>query len=249
MESYSFDLHFQNKIEVAYCFSGLQKVRVGETVYNLHKGDAVFIFPNIVHEYIKSSPKEDVQTETLSLMSETDFFASLLPELVTKRPLSPFISSENIDKDTARAFRKMIKSRDNNIELLGWSCIALSGIIKALKLVPVKETGHISLAPSIISYIDANFRKDLSIKSIALEFGYSSSYIAHIFYDQLKIPFRTYLGSVRCEFAKELILKSNKSLTEISYECGYNSINTFCRSFKKHCGKTPSQFKKDAKKA
>ncbi len=246
-ESYSFDSHFQNKIEVAYCFTGMQKVKLGETLYTLRSGDCIIIFPNIVHEYIKSSPKEDIETETLSLISDTDFFDSLLPDIVTKRPVSPFIESQKIDTDTAHAFSKMVKARDNNIELLGWSCIALSGIINVVDLVPFKETGCPSLAPSIISYINVNFKKDLNIKLIASEFGYSPSYIAHIFHDSLKIPFRTYLGSVRSEYAKELILKGNKSLTEISYECGYNSINTFCRSFKKHFGQVPSEFKKNAK--
>ena len=248
-ESYSFDMHFQNKIEVAYCFSGMQKVKLGETLYTLRGGDCIIIFPNIVHEYIKSSPDENIETETISLISDTDFFASLLPDIVTKRPLSPFIEAQKITKDTARAFGKMIKSKDNNIELLGWSCIALSDIMNVIELVPFKQSPSPALAPALISYINANFKKDLSINVIALEFGYSPSYIAHIFHDSLKIPFRTYLGSVRSEYAKELILKGDKTLTEISFECGYNSINTFCRSFKKHFGVVPSEFKKNAKKS
>ncbi len=242
-ESYNYNSHFQNKIEVAYCFSGFQKVRIGESIYTLGKGDAAFISPNIVHEYIKCEAAPNVKTETISLMSETDFFASLLPELITKRPLSPFVPAGLIDKDTALAFRKMA-STAGAIELLGWACIALSGITKNLELIPFKEAESFRLAPAIVSYINANFQKPLTIKSLASEFGYSASYIAHVFYDQLKIPFRTYLGSVRSEHAKDLILKSDKNLTEISYECGYNSLNTFCRCFKKRYGVTPSEVKK-----
>lgn len=245
--SYNFAAHFQAKIEVVYCFSGRQKVRIGEMVYTLQSGDAAFIFPNIVHEYIKCETEPGTKTEVISLISDTDFFASLVPDLVTKRPVSPFIPAKLISEDTAQAFRKMT-SVINNIELLGWGCIALSGIISNLELTPLKSIDGARLAPAIISYVNANFQKPLTIKSIANEFGYSSSYVAHIFYDQLKIPFRTYLGSVRSEYAKDLILKTNKSLTEISYECGYNSLNTFCRCFKKHFGKTPSNFKKTNKK-
>lgn len=243
MESYNYDSHFQSKIEIAYCFSGVQNVRIGETVYTLKKGDAVYISPNVVHEYIKSENDSSEATEVVSLMSETDFFASVLPELVTKTPESSFVPAEYIDRSTAMAFRKMLESTDK-LELLGWGCIALSGIVKNLNMVPLKKHDGFNLAPSIVSYINSNFQKPLTIKFIAKEFGYSQSYIAHIFYDQLKIPFRTYLGSVRSEHAKDLILKTGKSLTEISYECGYNSLNTFCRCFKKRYGVTPSEIKR-----
>ena len=89
-----------------------------------------------------------------------------------------------------------------------------------------------------------NFQKPLTITFLSNEFGYSSSYIAHIFYDQLKIPFRTYLGEVRSKYAAKLIETTAKTLTEIAFECGYNSLNTFCRCFKKHFSQTPSEYKK-----
>ena len=245
-ESYNFASHFQNKIEIAYCFSGMQNVRIGETLYCLKKGDAVFIAPNVVHEYIKCDDDKG-ETRSISLMSETDFFASLLPDLVTKRPASPVVPSHLVSSDTAKAFEKMINAKDNKIELLGWGCIAISGIASVLEFEPLKKTAEFKLAPALVSYIDANFKKNLTIKSIAAEFGYSESYIAHVFSDQLKISLRTYLGSVRSEYAKDLILKTNKSLTEIAYECGCNSINTFCRCFKKHFGVTPSEIKSGKK--
>ena len=238
-ESYNYDSHFQNKIEICYCFSGKQKVRVEDEVYILSSGDAVFIMPNLVHEYIKCETAEDMSTEVIAFICDTDIISPIIPDLVTKRLVSPFIPAGLINKDTSRAFRRMTDNPDN-IELLGWGCIAISGIVKNLEFVPLKSRGGDKLAPSIISYINANFTKNLTISTIAKEFGYSRSYITHVFYDRLKIPFRTYLGSVRSEYAKDMILKTDKTLTEIAFECGYNSVNTFCRCFKKRFGITPS---------
>lgn len=241
-ESYNFNSHFQNKIEICYCFSGMQKVRVEDEIYTLSSGDAVFILPNLVHEYIKCETPEDMSTEVIAFICDTDIISQLIPDLVTKCLVSPFIPSELIGKDTDRAFRRMTSSPDS-IELLGWGCIAISGIVKNLEFIHIKSKGGDKLAPALISYIDSNFAKDLTIRTIAKQFGYSESYIAHIFYDRLKISFRTYLGSVRSEHAKDLILKTDKTLTEIAYECGYNSVNTFCRCFKKRFGVTPSKVK------
>ncbi|MBO5060479.1 MAG: helix-turn-helix transcriptional regulator [Clostridia bacterium] len=242
-ESYYFESHFHNKLEIAYCVSGFQNIKIGNTLYTLKKGDAVIIFPNVVHEYIKYDAEPQAETECIALISETDFFTGIIPDLITKRPKTPFINAELISADSALAFEKMTTA-EGETELLGWTLIALSSIVKSLHLIPVKESDGFSLAPNLISYINANFQKPLTIKYLGKEFGYSTSYIAHIFYDQLKIPFRTYLGAVRSEYAANLISTTNKSLTEIAYECGYNSLNTFCRCFKKHFSKTPSEYKK-----
>ena len=245
-KSYDFESHFHNKTEIAYCFSGLQKVKVGDTVYTLKSGDAVIIFPNVVHEYIACEDSE-TKTESISLISETDYLTGFMPDLITKHPRSPFIEAKLIPENSVLAFEKMTNAKDKT-ELLGWTFVALSGIFKNLELIPVKESGELNLAPNLISYINLNFEKPLTIKYLAKEFGYSTSYIAHIFYDQLKIPFRTYLGAVRSEYAANLISTTSKSLTEIAYECGYNSLNTFCRCFKKHFSKTPSEYKRENKK-
>ena len=241
-KTYNWDSHFHNYLEFAYCFSGFQKVTVENTVYTLSQGDAIVIFPNMVHEYIKA--ETDIPTESISLISNTDFFISVIPELKTMRPVSPFIKAENISENSSYAFRKMTETTDIT-ELLGWSFIALSGLMKNLKLIPAATNSDFKLAPDIISYININFQKPLTIKHLSREFGYHPSYIAHIFCDQLKIPFRTYLGAVRSEEAANMLSTTDKSITEIAYECGFGSLNTFCRCFKKHFLQTPSQYRKN----
>ena len=141
------------------------------------------------------------------------------------------------------AFRKLTTA-ETEAEIAGWTYIVLSEIIKEDNLEPVKKLDDFSLAPTLVEYINRNFQKPLTIKFLSKEFGYSESYIAHIFCDRLKIPFRTYLGDVRSEYAANLIKTTGKSLTEIAYECGYENLNTFCRCFKKKFGATPSEYRK-----
>lgn len=135
----------------------------------------------------------------------------------------------------------------NQFELTGWAFIAIAGLMEKLSLKLLKEVSDLKLAPKIISYIHGNFQKPLTLQSIATEFGYNSSYIAHLFCDTLKVPFRTYLGAVRSEYVANQIKNSDKSLTEIAFDTGYDSLNTFCRFIKKHFNKTPSEYKKEIK--
>ena len=41
----------------------------------------------------------------------------------------------------------------------------------------------------------------------------------------------------------ELLLETNKSITDIAFECGFNSVSSFNRSFKKVKGISPREFK------
>ena len=134
------------------------------------------------------------------------------------------------------------------LELLGLTYIALSNLMEAVTLKPLEAHNNIQLAPSLTQYINQNFQKPLTIKSLSKEFGYNPSYITHIFCDQLKIPSRTYLGAVRSEFAATLITSTNKSMTQIAYESGYENLNTFCRCFKRHFSKTPTEYKNNTQK-
>ncbi len=245
-KSYDYESHFHSKTELLYCYCGAQNIKVGNIIYTLKTGDAIIIFPNVIHEYFKCDAKASLKTESISIMIDTDYLSGFLPDLISKRPITPLIEAKNIPENSLLAFEK-IKNITDNTELLGWTFIVLSGLIKNTDLIPLKEADEYNLAPRLIWYINENFQKPLTIKYLSKEFGYSTSYITHVFYDQLKIPFRTYLGSVRSKHAANLICTTAKSLTEIAYESGFLSLNTFCRCFKKHFLQTPSQYRKKYK--
>ncbi|MBQ7118868.1 MAG: helix-turn-helix transcriptional regulator [Oscillospiraceae bacterium] len=241
-ETYDFSSHFHGNLEVVFCFNGAQNIKIGENSFTMETGDAAIIFPNIVHEYVRHTPEKP--TEILAIIIDNKLISEAMPDILSKHPTNPLIRSNLISEETVRAFKNVLESK-NDISLIGWTYVVLSGLLNAVTLVPLNNDPE--LAPKIISYIDNHFKENLNINHLAAVFGYSQSYIAHIFCDQLKIPFRTYLGAVRSEFASTLIKTTKKSLTEIAYESGYVSLNTFCRCFKKHFSVTPSEYRKKIK--
>ena len=240
--SYDFPSHFHNNVEIAYCFGGSQGVRLSDKSYILNKGDAIVIFPNTPHEYFKSDAEP---TQSVSIICNTRILADGFPSLTSSYPTDPFVPCENISKNALLAFDEIVTANDN-AQLIGWIHIILSDLFKSLEFASVK--GDSELSAKIVKYIDENFKEPLTIDYISKVFGYNPSYVAHIFCDQLKIPFRTYLGAVRAEYAASQIRTTQKSLTEIAYDSGCNSLNNFCRCFKKHFNKTPSQYRKEFQK-
>ena len=62
------------------------------------------------------------------------------------------------------------------------------------------------------------------------------------------VGFQDYLTGIRCKYAKNLICSSDKRLSDICFESGFNSFSQFERSFKKCVGKSPKAFREEMKK-
>ena len=62
---------------------------------------------------------------------------------------------------------------------------------------------------------------------------------------RLGIGFVDHIRYLRCQYAANLIKRTDKSLTEISYECGFGSTRSFNRAFIATFGLTPTEYRQD----
>jgi len=59
--------------------------------------------------------------------------------------------------------------------------------------------------------------------------------------------FMEYVKRVRIGIAAKLLAETDKPVTQICYECGYNNLANFNHYFKVIMDKTPSEYRKDLK--
>ena len=242
----SYPAHFHNSIEITYCFSGEQRVRAGDKEYTLKTGEAIVIFPNIVHEEICGENKSD-DTEVLSIICSNSMIAGYVPYINNMYPVNPVVYSEDIADETKYAFREMTKKYDN-LAMIGWTFVIMSDLLRKLKLERVKYSVETGIVEKLTAYITMNFRGPLTLQYIAQRFGVNKSYLSHVFSDKIKINFRRYLGTIRAEYAARLIRESNNDLTSIAFESGFGSLRSFNRAFSDAFGITPSDYRKNVKK-
>ncbi len=95
----------------------------------------------------------------------------------------------------------------------------------------------------IRKYVNENYMHEVSLSKIALELGYSLTYISIIFKKETGLSFRDYLTEVRMEKSKEMILTTDKTISEIASLVGYEDDTFFYKSFKRYFGVTPREFK------
>ncbi|EOH75974.1 AraC family transcriptional regulator [Enterococcus malodoratus] len=92
----------------------------------------------------------------------------------------------------------------------------------------------------ILKYIDIHFRQ-LSLKDLAKEFGYNSNYIGNKLKKETGRTFQDLLNSAKYQTALELMKETDKSIEEIAYEVGFNSLPSLYKLFARFTDKTPKQ--------
>ncbi|NJM26214.1 MAG: helix-turn-helix domain-containing protein [Bacteroidia bacterium] len=99
------------------------------------------------------------------------------------------------------------------------------------------------LKETIQDQIDTNLT--LSLKQVSQSLHVHPSYLSREFskyFDDLS--FGEYIRKLRIEKAKQLLRDARHPLAEIAYLTGFSDQSHFNRIFKKHTGKTPSQYRK-----
>lgn len=101
------------------------------------------------------------------------------------------------------------------------------------------------LVPEIEQYILNNYTNpELSNESVAKKYNYNSFYLNLIFKKALNITMHQYVISLRIKLAKRLIRETEKSMTEIAMEVGFNSPSYFSQVFRKTQGCSPADYRK-----
>lgn len=93
-------------------------------------------------------------------------------------------------------------------------------------------------------YISQNCAEPLTLDTVAHQIGISKSYFSHLFKDYTQMTFIDYLIKERINRAETLFLGPKKRIIDIAFECGFSSISSFNRTFKKVKGISPTEFRK-----
>ena len=95
-----------------------------------------------------------------------------------------------------------------------------------------------------ISYIDKHFMENLNRDQVAELVNLNPDYFGKLFKKSTGRKFNEYINTLKTKMAAELLLESEKNVTEIAFEVGFESLATFSRYFNMEMGMTPSLYRK-----
>lgn len=136
-----------------------------------------------------------------------------------------------------------VTRKDGNFEFL----VALKKILpqmegKGLHIVlPITDDERMG---KILKYLDKYMSESITLQSLSAQFNMSERSMSRLFQSSLKISFLQYLKTLRMIKAIEMIVRTNKPISEISNHSGYRTIGSFSNAFYEFTQSRPTDFRK-----
>lgn len=95
----------------------------------------------------------------------------------------------------------------------------------------------------LIKYINDNYKGEISLTGAAQALHMNANYVSQLFKKEAGVTFIHYINQKRLEDAKELLVTTQRPLTDIALDVGFNDTFHFIKTFKKFSGMTPGQYR------
>lgn len=245
-----FGASFHTDFEVLYVLSGSLRLMVEQRTFTVEPGDFELVLPNQVHATLESSEDAVVWFADFS----PDLVQSFAADMQGRVGEQPYFSGRGTPAEA------MLKPRLREVpshfggeiipgarmgskyEVQALLYAICAEYVRQVRIVPESRPEN-DLSARTAQYISENFRENLSLTDVAAALNYDVFYLSRCFNQTFGMSFKQYLNACRINLAKQLIHETDRRITEIATECGYQSIRTFNHVFQTQTGLTPSAYR------
>ncbi|CAN5387642.1 hypothetical protein BH09VER1_BH09VER1_07650 [soil metagenome] len=105
-------------------------------------------------------------------------------------------------------------------------------------------SAHTTEIASLVKWMEINLHRRITLEDMAAEVGISVSQFREIFKEQIGTSPANFFQNMRMDTAKRMLLESNEAIKSIAQAVGFEDLSHFYRSFGRHTGKTPAEFRR-----
>ncbi|MBO5200407.1 MAG: helix-turn-helix transcriptional regulator [Clostridia bacterium] len=212
-------------------------------------GGASLLTPNDFHE-VRMTPNSAVYNIKFhENIIEEDFRTFILAKNINQTFHADF-SPEEMEYVTVMleyALKEYRKQSVGNKEILYHTVNIIISLI--LRQNYEENAGSMDKSVQVVmKYMREHFKEPLSLVDVANVVNLNPSYFSVWFKKNAKISFKRYLNELRLNYARQQIIKTNRSIAEICFESGFEALSTFHREFKNTFDLSPVEFRKKNKK-
>ena len=252
-------IHSHNNFELNYILSGSGRRIVGDNISSFERGDLVLLGPEVPHsweilESQKNIPPSCITTHFYENIIGSDFFN--IPELEhvenllkqANRGIS--FKGSKIKKIRTKLERLVdLDGLESYIELLSifndlLQTESVEYLASAIDL-PVKFTKDLDRINRVYEYVFLNIEEGIKLGDVADLLHMAPGSFCRYFKKKTSRTFTQYVKSVRIGLAAKMLVETEKTITQICYDSGYNNLANFNHYFKSLMNKTPSEYRKN----
>lgn len=134
----------------------------------------------------------------------------------------------------------------NNLETLDEIAFWLSKVMARFtdNVFNLTNVKNIDIIYKVVTYLRANYMKEISLEKAAKVANLSPSYFSKVFKDEMKCNFNVYLNNLRVENSKKFLLDDGIPLVDVAGIVGFQDQSYYTKVFKKIVGLSPGEFRK-----
>ncbi len=251
-------VHSHQNYELNFIYSGIGRRIIGDNISGFKSGDFVLLGPSLPHCWeLLDKENDNEPTCLVTHFSEnilkSDFFN--MPELENMvgllRQANRGILFKNINKkEIINILKEMVhlKGLEYYIGLLQVFNILLKVDDYEFLSNPVNQditfSKNLEKINKVYEFVFQNVQEGIRLDDASDVLNMSPSSFCRYFKKKTNVTFMEYVKSVRIGMAAKLLAETDKQITSICFECGYNNLANFNHYFKKSMGKTPTEYRK-----
>ena len=252
-------IHSHKNFELNYITSGAGRRIVGDNISGFETGDLVLLGPELPHCWeLLDTDKNKEPTCIVTHFSEniinSDFFK--MPELekvvdLLKQANRGIRFKIEDDAEIREVLLEMAESEGLEYYI---------GLLKIFNsLIQIEErdklsnplnhssvfSKNIEKINKVYEYVFQNIQEGIKLEEASAVLNMAPSSFCRFFKKKTNLTFMEYVKNVRVGMAAKLLAETDKQITQICFESGYNNLANFNHYFKENMGKTPSEYRKN----
>ena len=229
-------LHFHTHMEIYGVIKGRVAVIISGERGLLTEGQMA-----IVDKYENHSIETDVESELVVLRVEPN---TLRPYsyLYSNRKLPRWLMDVSFNKglfENIERYSSEAKSIQSELRATGIVCELLADVIEHYGLESVKQTAahDLGLVVKIVQYIYEHYNEKITLETLSNQFHISPTVLSKKLRKRLGVDLRVFVNDLRVQKVIQILNEpeqENKTLYEIAMSCGFTSMSTFYRCYKRN---------------
>ena len=226
--------HSHDYFEIEYVISGTGNYIIDGKSYTLKKNMLFFMSPANFHG-IKSC-----NAEIINIMFSCDLIdTAFLFNLFSSDSVNATLLNENDSILIEKLLMEIADSQNPEYILQFLRCV-----LYKISSFTTKSQNHIaSNIRKAIVYIIENFRSNITLEDTAKHVGLAPAYLSQLFLSETGTNFKSYLDSIKFDYAAKMLIFTDMSILEICYNSGFSDYSNFTRRFKLRFGTAPTQYR------
>jgi AraC-like DNA-binding protein len=255
---FNFPIHFHPEYELNFIANakGARRV-VGDHMGVIDNLELVMVGPNLYHGWENDKNNGEEPLHEITIQFPRDLFEGQLLYKNILKPVRELLQnsnrgvrfSESATQMAAERLTQISKKRgfDSYMEFQSLLYdLAISRDQQLLTNISFQKNNDFfnsDRIEKIYNFVRENYGNRIMLEDAANLLNMSIVSFSRLIKQRTGKSFIDFVNEVRLGYATRMLIETNKSVSEVCYECGFNNISNFNRTFKKKQNCTPSEFR------